>query len=88
MLLSRDSSRIAIDVTNFTNINDYIPFKVSEIWIIRGDTLRIFVLAGERYVQANSSQFFPGIDMASLYQQVISAVAGGASPSRAIRSVI
>lgn len=79
---------VEVDVTNFTNIADYQPFNVAEVWIIRGDTLAIFGLTAEGYVQIDSSQFFPDVAMPQLYQQVIAAVADGASPPRAIRSVV
>lgn len=79
---------VEVDVTNFTNIADYRPFNVAEVWIIRGDTLAIFGLTPEGYVQTDSSQFFPDAAMPRLYQQVIAAIADGASPPRAIRSVI
>ncbi|MEO0988915.1 MAG: hypothetical protein AAFY20_25750 [Cyanobacteria bacterium J06639_14] len=36
----------------------------------------------------DSSQFFPDVDVPTLYQQVVAAIANGASPPRAIRSVI
>ena len=79
---------VEVDVTNFTNIADYKPFKVAEVWLIRGSTLEIFGLTPEGYIQTDSSQFFPEVAMPKLYQQVITAVADGASPPRAIRSVI
>lgn len=79
---------VEVDVTNFTNIDDYRPFKVVEVWLIRGDSLEIFVLTPEGYLQTESSQFFLDVAIPGLYQQVIAAVAEGASPPRAIRSVI
>ncbi|MEO0535652.1 MAG: Uma2 family endonuclease [Cyanobacteria bacterium P01_A01_bin.123] len=79
---------VEVDVTNFTNIADYKPFKVAEVWLIRGDTLDIFVLTSGEYMQVDSSQFFPDVDVPTLYQQVVAAIANGASPPRAIRSVI
>ena len=79
---------VEVDVTNFTNVADYIPFEIPEVWLIRGDTLVIFALAPEGYNQAESSQFFPEVDTPNLYQQVIAAVAEGASPPKAIRSIL
>ena len=79
---------VEVDVTNFTNIADYKPFNVAEVWLIREDTLAIFTLASEDYIQTDSSQFFPDIAIPALYQQVIAVIAEGASPPRAIRSVI
>ena len=79
---------VEVDVTNFTNIADYQPFNVAEVWIIRGDTLAIFAIAPEGCVQTDSSQFFSDVDIPQLYQQVISAVVDGASPPKAIRSAL
>ena len=79
---------VEIDVTNFTNIADYERFKVPEVWLIRGDVLAIFVLTSNGYTQAESSQFFPDSAIPKRYQQVIAAVVEGASPPRAIRSVV
>ena len=49
---------IEVDVTNFTNVADYQPFQVAEVWLIRGDSLAIFALTAEGYHQTNASQFF------------------------------
>ncbi|MGG6240320.1 Uma2 family endonuclease [Nodosilinea sp. AN01ver1] len=79
---------VEVDVTNFTNIADYELFKVPEVWLIRGDVLAIFALTLQGYSPTESSQFFPDLAIPKLYQQVIAAVAEGASPPRAIRSSI
>ncbi|RZM83037.1 Uma2 family endonuclease [Leptolyngbya iicbica LK] len=79
---------IEVDVTNFTKVADYQPFQVSEVWLIRGDRLAVFTLTVDGYQPAEVSQFFPEIDLSSLYQQVVAAVSKGASPPRAIRSVL
>lgn len=78
---------VEVDVMNFTNVADYIPFGIPEVWLIRGDTLAIFALVSDEYAQAESSQFFPEVDVSNLYQQVMAAVADSASPPRAIRSI-
>ena len=79
---------VEIDVTNFTNIDDYEPFKVSEVWLVRGETLAIFLFSPGGYTQVNVSQFFPDVDVTALYRQVMAAVSDGVSPPRAIRSVV
>ncbi|PSN13562.1 Uma2 family endonuclease [filamentous cyanobacterium CCT1] len=79
---------VEVDVTNFTNITDYELFKVPEVWLIRGDALAIFALTPQGYSQTKFSQFFPDLAIPKLYQQVIAAIAEGASPPRAIRSSI
>ena len=79
---------VEVDVTNFTNIVDYERFKVPEVWLIRGNVLAIFGLTSGGYAQTESSQFFPEIAIPKLYQQVMAAIAEGASPPRAIRSIL
>ena len=79
---------VEIDVTNFTNIADYERFKIPEVWLIRGDILAIFDLTPGGYAQTESSQFFPNTDIPKLFQQVMAAIAEGASPPRAIRSLV
>ncbi|MEM7061863.1 MAG: Uma2 family endonuclease [Cyanobacteria bacterium P01_B01_bin.77] len=79
---------VEVDVTNFTNIADYEPFGVIEVWLIRGTVLAIFTLTSEGYIPTKSSQFFPDISISNLYQQVITVVSEGVSPPRAIRTVI
>ena len=79
---------VEVDVTNFTNISDYEPFEVPEVWLIRENVLSIFVLTSEGYAQVASSQFLPAFDMPKLYQQVMASIGEGISPPRAIRSVI
>ena len=79
---------VEVDVTNFTNIADYERFKVPEVWLIRGDVLAIFGLTSGGYAQTESSQFFADAAIPNLYQQVMAAIAEGASPPRAIRSIV
>jgi Uma2 family endonuclease len=79
---------IEVDVTNFTNVADYELFKVPEVWLIRGNVLAIFGLTSRGYAPAESSQFFPDTAIPKLYQQVMAAIAEGASPPGAIRSIV
>ena len=79
---------VEVDVTNFTNIADYERFKIPEVWLIRGDVLAIFGLTSGGYAQTESSQFFADAAISKLYQQVMAAIAEGASPPRAIRSIL
>lgn len=79
---------VEVDVTNFTNVADYRPFNVAEVWLIRENRLEIFALTAEGYGSVGASQFFPDIAVPTLYQQVIAAIVDGVSPPRAIRSVL
>ena len=77
-----------MDVTNFTCVDDYQPFKVPEVWLIRADSLEIFSLAPNYYVLTYISKFFPDIAVQQAYRRVIGAIAEGASLPRAIRQAM
>lgn len=76
---------IEVDVTNFTQVDDYLPFKVPEVWLIRANRLDIFSLMATGYGQVERSQFFPEVPVQPIYQAVIAAISEGASLPRAIR---
>ena len=35
---------LEIDVTSFTDVNDYLPYQVPEIWLLRNQVLAIYHL--------------------------------------------
>ncbi|MBD2594385.1 Uma2 family endonuclease [Nostoc spongiaeforme FACHB-130] len=51
---------IEIDVTSYTDINDYLVYKVPEVWLLRNKQLLIYRLQGEDYTLSESS-YFPNI---------------------------
>jgi Uma2 family endonuclease len=51
---------IEIDVTSYTDINDYLPYRVPEVWILKKNRLLIYRLQGESYVLTESS-YFPNV---------------------------
>jgi len=79
---------IEVDVTNFTQVSDYAPFKVTEVWLIRANELAVFAMTSEFYVEQSRSQFFPNVDLQQTYRDVLGAIANGASSPRAIRQVL
>ncbi|MEM8603722.1 MAG: Uma2 family endonuclease, partial [Cyanobacteria bacterium P01_H01_bin.121] len=79
---------IEVEVPSFTNINDYLPFAIPEIWLIRANEIVIHSLGSECYFPVTSSQFLPDVDVAGVYSQVLTAVKSGDSYWRAIRQVI
>jgi Uma2 family endonuclease len=60
---------IEVDVTSYTNILDFLPYKVPEVWLLKADQLDIYHLQSESYVSQLTSQYFPGIDIKSLTAQ-------------------
>jgi Uma2 family endonuclease len=69
---------IEIDVTSFTEVNDYLPYRIPEVWIFQQRQLKIYLLVtdavqGDRYELATHSRQFPTFDLPQLietyYQQ-------------------
>ena len=51
---------IEIDVTSYTDINDYLPYRVPEVWLLKNNQLLVYRLHGESYVLAESG-YFPNV---------------------------
>jgi Uma2 family endonuclease len=57
---------IEIDVTSYSNVDDYLPYRVPEVWMFRKRKLMIYQLEGDRYCLKEESLYFPGIDLVSI----------------------
>ena len=57
---------IEIDITSYTNVNDYLAYKVPEVWLFRNEIVTIYSLQGESYRVTNCSRYFPEIDIFNL----------------------
>ena len=51
---------IEVDVTSYTNINDYLPYEVPEVWLLKNKQLLVYRLQGENYLITESS-YFPNV---------------------------
>ncbi len=51
---------IEIDVTSYTDINDFLPYRVPEVWILKSNRLLIYRLQEESYGLTESS-YFPNV---------------------------
>lgn len=56
---------IEVDITSYTDINDYLPYKIPEVWLVRNQVV-IYQLQGDRYIQNNTSRYFPNINVSEL----------------------
>ncbi|MEH2382610.1 MAG: Uma2 family endonuclease [Nostoc sp.] len=72
---------IEIDVTSYTDINDYLPYRVPEVWMLKSNRLLIYRLQAESYVITESS-YFPNVR--ELVQQCLQ-IANEQTTSEAIR---
>ncbi|MHC5720510.1 MAG: Uma2 family endonuclease, partial [Nostoc sp.] len=72
---------IEIDVTSYTDINDFLPYRVPEVWILKSHQLLIYRLQAESYVLTESS-YFPNVR--EIVQQCLQ-IATEQTTSQAIR---
>ena len=77
---------LEIDITSYTNVDDYLAFKVPEVWLYRNDIVTIYSLQGERYIVTNCSRYFPDIDVLNLIADCFQ-VATNRNTSTAIRQL-
>jgi Uma2 family endonuclease len=61
---------IEVDVTSYTDVADYWPYKIPEVWLLRQKRLMmmIYLLQGDRYELASSSRQFPTFDLPQLME--------------------
>lgn len=77
---------LEIDVTHFTAIEDYLPYRCPEVWLYRANVLSIYRLAGTQYIVEPDSRYFPGGELAPIVTQVFEVAARQGSGS-AVRSL-
>ncbi|WP_341532304.1 Uma2 family endonuclease (plasmid) [Nostoc sp. UHCC 0302] len=51
---------VEVDVTSYTSIDDYLPYKVPEVWLLKNKQLLVYRFQGENYVITESS-YFPNV---------------------------
>ncbi|NJK66204.1 MAG: Uma2 family endonuclease [Microcoleus sp. SU_5_3] len=57
---------IEVDVTSYTDVDDYLPYRVPEVWLFKQNRLRIYCLESEGYVETSVSRFFPNYNISEL----------------------
>lgn len=66
---------IEIDVTSYSDVNDYLPYRVPEIWLFKQNQLMIYVLQNDVYQLQSNSSSFPEIDVRSLLTRCLQTAA-------------
>ena len=62
---------IEIDVTSYTDVNDYLPYRVPEVWLFKKNQLIIYSLQGDRYTIGTSSRYFPNLKVSEMVVQCL-----------------
>lgn len=62
---------IEIDVTSYTDVNDYAPYHIPEVWLFKRNQLLIYGLHENKYQKQPTSRYFPGINLQSLVTECL-----------------
>ena len=54
---------LEIDVTSYSDVNDYLPYRVPEVWLWRKKRLFIYLLEGTEYHLQEQSKYFTDINI-------------------------
>lgn len=60
---------IEVDVTSYTDLDDYLPYKVPEVWLFKKNKLRIYDLQNDRYVESSVSRYFPNFNVSEIVEE-------------------
>ena len=77
---------LEIDITSYSDVNDYLPYRVPEVWLFKRDRLRIYQLQGNTYSLQTQSRYFPDIDLPSTIDRALK-LAYDRNTSTAIRDL-
>lgn len=77
---------VEIDVTSYTDIEDYLPYQVPEVWLFRQRQLLVYCFQAGKYVEKTQSKYFPSIQLQSAVSRCIQA-AYDRNTSTAIREL-
>ncbi|MBW4688045.1 MAG: Uma2 family endonuclease [Komarekiella atlantica HA4396-MV6] len=76
---------VEIDITSYTDVNDYLPYRVPEVWLWRNQ-LMIYGLQGDHYTIETSSCYFPNINVSEVVTECLQ-IAYERNTSAAIREL-
>lgn len=64
---------IEIDVTTYTDANDYALYSVPEVWLLKRSQLVIYGLQAGQYQVQTTSRYFPEVDLPAIVTQCLQA---------------
>ncbi|MDZ8052221.1 MAG: Uma2 family endonuclease [Aulosira sp. ZfuVER01] len=75
---------IEIDVTSYSDVQDYLPYRVPEVWLFKKQRLLVYQLQGDEYQLQTKSRYFPEFDLQSAIARCVQ-IAYERNTSAAIR---
>jgi Uma2 family endonuclease len=77
---------IEVDVTSYTDVNDYLPYRVPEVWLFKKPQLTVYCWQDDRYAAGASSQYFRRLDICGMVLECLQ-LAYDRNTSAAIREL-
>lgn len=62
---------LEIDITSYSDVNDYLPYRVPEVWLFRRNRLRIYHLQENAYQENSQSRYFPGFNLQDMSDRAL-----------------
>ncbi|HEY9751668.1 MAG TPA: Uma2 family endonuclease [Coleofasciculaceae cyanobacterium] len=75
---------LEIDVTSYSDVQDYLPYRVPEVWLFKNQQIFVYQLRGADYQRQSQSRYFPDIDLPSAIARCVQ-IAYDRNTSAAIR---
>lgn len=77
---------IEIDVTSYSDVQDYLPYRVPEVWLYQNQQTLIYRLENGAYQLQSHSRYFPDFDVQGAIDRCVQ-IAYERNTSAAIRSL-
>jgi Uma2 family endonuclease len=77
---------LEIDITSYSEVNDYLPYRVPEVWLFKRERLRVYQFQGNTYTLQTQSRYFPNTDLQSAIDRALQ-IAYDRNTSTAIRDL-
>ncbi|XGV95973.1 MAG: Uma2 family endonuclease [Leptolyngbya sp. BL-A-14] len=77
---------LEIDVTSYSDVDDYLPYRVPEVWLFKRNQFRIHQLQDNAYQLSEQSRYFPAIALPTVIETCLQ-LAYDRNTSAAIRNL-
>ncbi|CBN57383.1 MULTISPECIES: Uma2 family endonuclease [Kamptonema] len=57
---------IEVDVSSYTDVDDYLPYQIPEVWLFKKNRLIIYSLQDDRYSESLTSRYFQNFNVSEI----------------------